>query len=87
MKHIITTLIYLGLFLFTLWTVGCTQVIHTAKNGATLKVNTLFKSVWSDGAYYDPNGFFEIDGYKGIPSDIALEFDPLTKSFKFKTEN
>ena len=64
---------------------GCTQVILTKDR---LKINTFLKSAEFDTAYYDrdPNGFFEINKYKGIPSDIELEYDPLTNSFKIKTK-
>ncbi len=67
---------------------GCVQVIHeTTPTGTRLKVNTFLKSVFSDGFYYDPNdGFMEVDKYKGIPSDIVLEYDPLDNTFKFKAE-
>jgi hypothetical protein len=87
MKYLLTTLIYLGLFLLTIWAVGCVQIIHEkTPTGTRLKINTLFKEVTSDGLYYDPNGFMQVDDYTGIPSDIVLEYDPITNSFKFKAE-
>jgi hypothetical protein len=65
---------------------GCVQIIHERPDGTKLKINTLFKSVTSDGFYYDPNDFMQVDKYTGVPSDIVLEYDPLTNSFKFKAE-
>ena len=62
---------------------GCTQVILTKDR---LKINTFLKETEFDSAYFDPNGFFQVDKYKGIPSDIELEYDPLTNSFKIKTK-
>ncbi len=61
---------------------GCTQIILEKD---CLKINTFLKSVEFDGFYYDPNdGFFEVNKYTGIPSNIELEYDPLTRSFKIK---
>jgi hypothetical protein len=62
---------------------GCVQIIHERPDGTRLKINTLFKSVTSDGFYYDPNDFMQVDKYTGIPSDVELVYDPLTHTFKF----
>ena len=32
---------------------------------------------------FSAGGIFEVSKYKGIPSDVEIVYDPLTKSFKF----
>ena len=84
MKHLLTTAIYLPLILL-LMLAGCVQVIHERPDGTRLKVNTLFKSVFSDGFYYDPNdGFIEVDKYKGETDKIEFQYNPYT-GVKLKT--
>ena len=78
MKTILTTLLLLLL-------TGCVQVIHVKPDGTRLKINSFLNSASLNGLYHDGE-FFEVGKYKGIPSDIVLEYDPLTKSFKFKAE-
>jgi hypothetical protein len=89
-KHYNTALqVFIGIcvgviILFVIFALsGCTQIILEKDR---LQINTFLKSVEFDGFYYDPNnGFFEVDKYTGIPSNIELEYDPLTHSFKIKT--
>ena len=73
MKHLLTTLIYVALFLLT----GCVQVIHEKPDGTKLKINTLFKSVVSDGFYYDDE-FMQVDKYKGISDNLEIQYNPYT---------
>ena len=85
MKYILITIIIwvfvaVSTFLCLLAVNGCTQVIIEPDR---LKVNTFLKSTEFDTAYYDPDGIFEVSKYKGIPSDVEIVYDPLTKSFKF----
>jgi hypothetical protein len=85
MKNTITSAIWLLLLpALTVWFVGCTQTIVQKPDGTRLKINTLLMTSGLESLYYDPNGFFEVGKYKGIPSDVELEYDPLTNSFKAK---
>ena len=84
MRHIITTLIWLSVLAFAYFAAGCAQIIIDKDK---LKVNTLFKTVSFDKVIYDPNGVSEVEIYKGIPADIELVYDPLTGTWKIKTNS
>ena len=60
---------------------GCTQVILTKDR---LKINTFLKSAEFDSAYYDPNGFFEVNKYEGITDKLEIQYNPYT-GVKLKT--
>jgi hypothetical protein len=85
MKRLLISAIWLLLPAMTLCFVSsCVQLIDERPDGSILKVNSLFNSTSFDGLYRDPNGFLEVGKYKGVPSDVELEYDPLTNSFKAK---
>lgn len=66
---------------------GCKQVIvEDTEHGQRCKINTFLMSSEFDNFYYDPNGIFEVGRYKGIPAEVELEYDPLTRSFKIVTK-
>lgn len=54
---------------------------------SSLKINTIFMSKVLNSFHYFPAKELSGGGYKGIPADIQLEFDPLTRSFKIKTDS
>lgn len=62
---------------------GCTQVIIEPDR---FKVNTFLMTSGLETLYYDPNGFFEVGKYKGVPSNIELVYDPLTGEIKVVTK-
>ena len=74
-------LLIAGLLALLMMVPGCTQIILEKDR---LKINTFLKSTEFDTAYFDPNGFFEVHKYRGIPSNIELEYDPVEKAFKIK---
>jgi len=80
---IIRDIIIAAIMILAAWLIGgCTQIVLEKDR---LKINTFLKSVEFDSFYYDPNdGFFQVDKYTGIPSNIELEYDPITRSFKIK---
>jgi hypothetical protein len=79
MKYLAITIIWLVLLpALTVGFVGCVQLIDRRPDGSELKINSLFNSTSFDGLYRDPNGFLEIGKYKGIPSDIEIQYNPYT---------
>jgi hypothetical protein len=87
MKTLLYEIILITLMALAVMTVmscgGCTQIILEKDR---LKINTFFKTTEFDTAYFDPEGFFQVEKYKGVPSNIEFEYDPLTKSFKIKAK-
>jgi len=76
MKPIILTLLLL--------LAGCTQIIIEPDR---MQINTFLKSTEFDSFYYDPNdGHFEVGKYRAIPSNIELQYDPLTGKVKIVTK-
>lgn len=63
---------------------GCTQLILEKDR---MQINTFLKSTEFDSAYYDPNGFFEVNKYKGIPSDVKLKYNPVTGTWEIVAES
>ena len=63
---------------------GCTQVILTKDQ---LKINTFLKSTEFDNATFDASdGSFDVNKYKGLPSDVEVVYDPATHTFKFRAK-
>jgi hypothetical protein len=86
MKHILITAIWLLLPALTVCFVSsCVQLIDRRQDGSELKINSIFSSTSFDGLYRDPDGFLEVGKYKGIPSDIEIQYNPYT-GVKLKTE-
>jgi hypothetical protein len=79
MKHLITILA-----LVTVWLAGCVQLIDERPDGSKLKINSLFNTAGFDGLYREPDGFLEINTYKGIPSNLEIQYNPYT-GVKLKT--
>jgi hypothetical protein len=86
MKYITITLIYLTLFLVTIWLVGCGQLIVDRPDGSRLKINTLFMSTGLDGLYHDAE-FTEVRGYEGLPADLKLRYNPVTGTVEVVTDS
>jgi hypothetical protein len=73
-----------ALFFATLWVVGCTQIIIEPDR---LQINTFLTTSGLKGLYYDPNDFFEVRDYEGVPADIKLRYNPVTGTVEVITDS
>lgn len=73
-------LLIVAMLMFT----GCVQLIVEPDR---LQINSFLTTTGFEEFYYDPNGFFEVNKYRGIPSEFELEYNPLTNTYKLKSNN
>jgi hypothetical protein len=67
---------------------GCVQVINEQHAGyKRLKINTFLTTSGFDTFVYDPNGFFGVGNYKGIPHDVKASYDIKTQLVGIEAES
>jgi hypothetical protein len=67
---------------------GCVQVINEQREGyRRLQINSFMTTSGFDTFVYDPNGFFGVGNYKGIPSDVKARYNLKTQQVEIEAES